>query len=221
MDGDIKHLLKRLVELDGSDLFLKVNLPAHGRIDGKVVPLGDKTLTKEDIKRMIEGITTPLQREILQDKMDVDFALYLDEIEQRFRVSIFYQLGFNSLVIRQIRKDIQKFQDLNLPSDVLTKLSLEKRGLILLTGAAGSGKSTTIASMIDCINENTNKHILTVEEPIEFTFKDKKSVINQRELGVDVFNYQEALRAFTLQSPDVIYIANIRDVETMSAALTA
>lgn len=221
MDGDIKHLLKRLVELDGSDLFLKVNLPAQGRIDGKVVPLGDKILTKEDIKRMIEGITTPLQREILQDKMDVDFALYLDEIEQRFRVSIFYQLGFNSLVIRQIRKDIQKFQDLNLPSDVLTKLSLEKRGLILLTGAAGSGKSTTIASMIDCINENTNKHILTVEEPIEFTFKDKKSVINQRELGVDVFNYQEALRAFTLQSPDVIYIANIRDVETMSAALTA
>jgi twitching motility protein PilT len=131
------------------------------------------------------------------------------------------QRNWPALVIRNIRSDIQSFEELNLPAKVLKELSLESRGLVLLTGSAGSGKSTTIASMIECINTNTSKHILTVEEPIEFTFKDKKSIINQRELGRDVSSYAVALRAFTLQSPDVIFIGNIRDYETMSAALTA
>jgi twitching motility protein PilT len=126
-----------------------------------------------------------------------------------------------SLVIRNVRSSISTFEELNLPVEVLKKLSMEIRGLVLLTGSAGSGKSTTIASMIEYINNNSSKHILTVEEPIEFTFKDENSVINQRELGLDVSSYAVALRCFTLQSPDVIYIANIRDYETMSAALTA
>jgi len=120
-----------------------------------------------------------------------------------------------------VRSSISTFEELNLPSAVLKKLCTETMGLILLTGSAGSGKSTTIASMIEEINQNSQKHILTIEEPIEFTYKDKNSIINQRELGLDVSSYAVALRAFTLQSPDVIYIANIRDYETMSAAITA
>jgi twitching motility protein PilT len=123
--------------------------------------------------------------------------------------------------VRNIRSEIPSFDELNLPSETLKKLCIEKRGLVLLTGSVGSGKSTTIASMIEYINNNSNRHILTIEEPIEFTFKDKRSIINQRELGIDVASYDVALRAFTLQSPDVIYIGNIRDYQTMSAALTA
>jgi twitching motility protein PilT len=145
----------------------------------------------------------------------------MPEFDCRFRVSIFMQRNWPALVVRCIRSKAQTFEDLALPAEALTKLAMEKRGLVLLTGSAGSGKSTTIASMIEYINTNSCKHILTVEEPIEFTFKDKKSIINQRELGPDVSSYAVALRSFTLQSPDVIYIGNIRDEATMSAALTA
>jgi len=120
-----------------------------------------------------------------------------------------------------VRNFISSFEELNLPSDALQKLAMETRGLVLLTGSTGSGKSTTLFSMIEYINSHCNKHILTLEEPIEYAFNDKNSVINQRELGLDVSSYSVALRAFTLQSPDVIYIANIRDLETMSAAMTA
>jgi twitching motility protein PilT len=120
-----------------------------------------------------------------------------------------------------VRNTIASFSELNLPVKVLERLSMERRGLVLLTGSMGSGKSTAIASMIEYINQNTNRHVLTIEEPVEFTFQDKKSLINQRELGLDVSSYAVALRAFTLQSPDVIFIGNIRDRETMAAALTA
>lgn len=131
------------------------------------------------------------------------------------------QRNWPALVIRSISSETRSFEELNLPAEVLRKLSMETRGLVLLTGTMGSGKSTAIASMIDYINSNCNKHILTIEEPIEFTFRDKNSIVNQRELGIDVSSYAVALRAFTLQSPDVIFIGNIRDNETMSAALTA
>ncbi len=153
--------------------------------------------------------------------MDVDFAYYFEELGRRFRVSIFQQRNWPSIVIRNIKNVIESFEELQLPVDVLKKLSMEKRGLVLLTGTMGSGKSTTIASMIEYINNNCNKHVLAVEEPIEYTFKDKKSLINQRELGIDVSSYAAALRAFTLQSPDVIFIGNIRDHDTMEAAITA
>jgi twitching motility protein PilT len=153
--------------------------------------------------------------------MDIDFALYSPELDRRFRISIFMQRNCPSVVIRNVRSTIQTFAELNLPAEVLEKLSLEARGLVLLTGSTGSGKSTTLASMIEYINVNCYRHILTLEEPIEFTFKDKNCIINQRELEMDVSSYATALRAFTMQSPDVIYIANIRDYDTMSAALTA
>ncbi len=218
---DIKKLLKQMVELDASDLFCRAGGIPRVRKDGRVMPMDDKIVGLDELIKVVEEITTSQQRENLKKNLDIDFALYNEELERRFRVSVFFQRGSPSMVIRSVRNFIQNFQDLNLPHETLKKLSMETRGLVLLTGSAGSGKSTTIASMIEYINTNCNKHILTVEEPIEFTFKDKNSIINQRELGLDVSSYEVALRAFTLQSPDVIYIANIRDAQTMSAALTA
>jgi len=218
---DIRRLLKEMVEMDASDLFCRAGGVPRLRKDGKVIPVGDKILSLDDLIKATEEITTPQQREAFKKNLDMDFALYSDELDRRFRVSVFIQRTSPSMVIRSVRNVIQSFEELNLPAETLKRLSLETRGMVLLTGSAGSGKSTTIASMIEYINSKCNKHILTVEEPIEFTFKDKNSIINQRELGIDVSSYGVALRAFTLQSPDVIYISNIRDAETMSAALTA
>lgn len=218
---NIIELLHEMVRLDGSDLFCRAGSIPRLRIDGKVAPAGKEAWNMEEMAKAVEDITTAEQRDIFKKNLDIDFALYLQDLDRRFRVSIFVQRNSPSIVIRNVRNVIQTFKELNLPPDVLTKLSMETRGLVLLTGAAGSGKSTTIASMIGSINDNYYKHILTVEEPIEFTFKDNNSIINQRELGLDVASYSVALRSFTLQSPDVIYIGNIRDAETMSAALTA
>lgn len=218
---NIKNLLQEMVNKNASDLFCRAGGVPHMRIDGKVVAVSDKVLSIEDVVDTVEEITPHRLKGVFSTALDIDFALYLEELQRRFRVSIFMQRNSPSMVIRNVLPYARKFEELNLPVDILKKLSSESRGLVLLTGSAGSGKSTTIASMIDYINENYQKHILTVEEPIEVTFKDKNSTVNQRELGLDVNSYQVALRAFTLQSPDVIYIANIRDQETMSAALTA
>ncbi|MCU0666533.1 MAG: PilT/PilU family type 4a pilus ATPase [Candidatus Omnitrophica bacterium] len=217
----IRDLLKEMVNRDASDLFFRVGGLPHIRIDGVVISVDNSIVTIEQMHKAIEEITTAGQRDTFRNNMDVDFAFYLAEMDRRFRVSIFCQRNSPSIVVRNVRNHINSFEELNLPSKVLENLAMEKRGLVLLTGTMGSGKSTTIASMIEYINQNSSRHILTIEEPIEFTFSDKKSIVNQRELGLDVSSYETALRAFTLQSPDVIYIANIRDRETMSAALTA
>jgi pilus retraction protein PilT len=218
---DIKTLFKMMVERNASDLFYRAGGAPRMRIDGKVVSVGDKTLNTQDLVKATEDLTTPEQREKFKNTLDVDFAIYVEELDRRFRVNIFMQRNHPSIIIRNVNSKTQSFEELNLPAAIFERLSLESRGLVLLTGSMGSGKSTTIASMIEYININCNKHILTVEEPIEFTFKDKKSIINQRELGADVSSYAVALRAFTLQSQDVIFISNIRDQETMLAALTA
>jgi len=217
----IKILLKEVVKSNASDLFYRAGGVPRMRVDGRLTAISDKVASLDDVLRTVEELTSSQQRELLKSALDIDFALYMEEFERRFRVSIFMQRNSPSIVIRHVLPFARKFEELNLPVDILKKLSLETRGLVLLTGSAGSGKSTTIASMIEYINENCQKHILTVEEPIEVTFKDKNSTVNQRELGLDVTSYQVALRAFTLQSPDVIFIGNIRDYETMAAALTA
>ena len=216
----IKELMKLMIEKDASDLFFRTGGPPRLRIYGKVVAVEENELALEDVVRAVEELTNSRQIELFKKNLDVDFALFSEELDHRFRVSIFMQRNWPSLVIRRVPNKIRSFEELGLPAEVLKKVCAESRGLILLTGATGSGKSTTITSMIDYINSNYQKHILTVEEPIEFAFKDKKSIINQRELGADVTSYAAALHAFTLQSPDVIYIGNIRDYETMAAALT-
>jgi len=218
---DIKQLLSEMVSRNGSDLFCRAGGVPRVRVDGRIMELGENVLSTDDVLKIVEQITNLEQRELFKRNLDIDFALFLEEFSRRFRVSIFMQRNWPALVIRNIRNEIPSFGELSLPGEVLKKLALETRGLILLTGSAGSGKSTTIASMIEYSNQYSHRHILTVEEPIEFTFKDKHCLINQRELGLDVTSYSVALRAFTLQSPDVIFIGNIRDEETMSAALTA
>jgi pilus retraction protein PilT len=217
----IKKYLKLMVEKNASDMFYRAGANVRMRIDGQVMQIEDRTISLDEVKDAVKELTSSEITEFFQKNLDVDFGIFIPEMGRRFRVSIFMQRNWPALVIRSIRCDTQTFEELELPTETLKKLCTEMRGLILLTGAAGSGKSTTIASMIEYINVNARKHILTVEEPIEFTFKDKNSIINQRELNIDVASYGVALRAFTLQSPDVIYIANIRDQETMSAALTA
>lgn len=217
----IKQLLEEMIKQNASDLFLRPGNVAHLRVDGKIIPLGDVSLSLDDVLKATEDLASSEQRERFKAKLDIEFALYMPEFDRRFRISIFQQRNWPSIVIRNVRNCISSFEELNLPADVLKRLSLETRGLVLLTGSTGSGKSTTLAGMIEYINAVCNKHILTLEEPIEFTFKDKNSLINQRELNVDVPSYATALRSFAFQSPDVIYIANIRDYETMSAALTA
>lgn len=218
---DIKGYLKLMVEKNASDMFYRAGSNVRMRIDGTIVSLDERTVSLDEVNDAVKELTSNELRDFFQKNLDVDFGIYLPELKHRFRISIFMQRNWPALVIRNIRSDIQTFEELNLPVDVLKKLSMETRGLVLLTGSAGSGKSTTIASILEYINQNSNKHILTIEEPIEFTFEDKNSIINQRELGLDVSSYAMALRAFALQSPDVIFIGNIRDYETMSAALTA
>jgi pilus retraction protein PilT len=218
---DIKTLLKMMVERNASDLFYRMAGTPRLKIDGKVVSVGENALSQQDISQALDVLMTPEQREKFKSTLDVDFAFYTNELERRFRVSIFMQRNHPSIVIRNINCNIMNFEELNLPGPIFERLSRETRGLVLLTGTMGSGKSTTIAGIIEYINKNLKKHILTVEEPIEFTFKDKEAIINQRELGLDVASYATALHAFTLQSPDVMYISNIRDQETMQAALTA
>ncbi|MBU1997970.1 MAG: PilT/PilU family type 4a pilus ATPase [Candidatus Omnitrophota bacterium] len=218
---NINDALRLLLEKGASDLFYRVGANLYLRIYGKVTEIPDTRISVQDMEQTFSAIVSEQQKNFFQEHMDVDFAYYSHEFCNRFRVNIFMQRNTPSIVIRCIPNSIDTMESYNLPAAILKKLSLEQRGMVLLTGTMGSGKSTTIASMIEYINANCNKHILTIEEPIEFTFQDKSSIINQRELNQDVFSYPAALRAFTLQSPDVIYVGNIRDYETMSAAVTS
>lgn len=217
----IRDILQMVCDRDASDLFLKVDNVPYLRIYGDLVPLADfPVLTVADLKVIVKDVSEDARRKFQDGLLDTDFAVDVEGLD-RFRVSVFTQRGVPSVVMRRIKKAAGDFRALNLPEQVLSTLSQERRGLVLLTGPAGNGKSTTIASMIEYMNMNQTRHILTVEDPIEFTFKDKKSVVNQRELSLDVESYPVALRQVTLQSPDVIFIGTIRDLDTMTAALNA
>jgi twitching motility protein PilT len=215
-----KEILEIMIEKNVTDIFIRVNSALKGRIHTEIEILKEGILSLEEVEKVINEMIREDEKERLRQNKSCEFALWYRDF-WRFRVGIFYQRNTPSIVIRKIDLRIPSFEKLNLPSSVLEKFCRERRGLVLLTGITGSGKSTTIASMIEYINQNFGRHILTIEEPIEFTFKDKKSIINQREIGIDVKNYAEALRQFAVHSPDVIYIGNIRDSDTCRAALTA
>lgn len=233
--------LDQMIEQNASDMFMRVNSPVRYRLKGQVIKLDENKLTLEDIEaicfEMMDEWISPeknvhLSTKPLTDEDKQEIFRRLHEMKNyeggffyrdswRFRAGVFYQRNSLAIVIRKIDLRLKTFEDYDLPSEVLQKLAQEKRGLILLTGITGSGKSTTIAALIEYINERLNRHILSIEEPIEFTFTDKESIINQREIGKDVFSYSEALKQFAMLSPDVIYIGQIRDEDTMRAALTA
>ena len=215
---EIKELLQEMVHQDASDIYITVDLPPIYRKEGVNSPFGTKKLTTEDILILAEKIMNEKQRKDFYEKMEMNLALYYPELG-RFRVNIFFQQRNIGLVIRQIKIDIKSIDDLNLPK-IFKDISMTKRGLVLVVGATGSGKSTTLAAMIDYRNTNSSGHIITVEDPIEFVHQHKKSVITQREIGIDTLSYADALKNTLRQAPDVILVSEIRDTETMESAIT-
>lgn len=216
----IKDVFEKMIAVNASDAFITAGGPLRARIYSEVKPAGDYILTAKDTDKLVSELTDETERSLLHKNKSCELGKNYKE-RWRFRVGIFYQRDAISIVLRKINLDLLTFEELNLPGNIFRRLCNERRGLILVTGLTGSGKSTTIAAMLEQINRNFGRHILTIEEPIEFTFKDKKSVINQREINRDIVSYETALRETALHSPDVLYIGNIRDRETCHAALTA
>ena len=216
---ELHEMLRKMVIERASDLFIKAGSPPALRIDGSVNFLDTDEITPQDTLEVYE-IIEDSKREGFRGKTDIDVAYELPGIG-RFRVNIFRQKGTTAFVFRHIQSSIPHFEELNLPEKTLKKLTTENRGLLLVTGTTGSGKSTTLAAMINYVNEQFNRHILTVEDPIEFMFKDKKCVIDQREIGTDTPDFLVALKHAVRQSPDLILIGEMRDKETMETALSA
>ena len=216
----INDLLKIAVERKASDLHLKVGAFPVIRIDGSLIPLADmRRLMQEDTIAMAFSIMSARQKEKFKNNFEIDIAYNVPNLG-RFRCNIFQQRGTVGLVLRVIPARILSMKDLLLPP-VLEKICQEQRGLVLCTGTTGSGKSTTLAAMIDHINATRNEHIMTVEDPIEFLHRDKKSLVNQREVDVDTKGFSIALRSALRQDPDVILVGEMRDYETIETALTA
>lgn len=217
---DVNELLKEAHGQDASDLHIKVGSYPILRINGELAPLStEKRLSQEDTLKMAFAVMSPGQREIFKKRNDIDLAYSVPGLG-RFRCNIFIQRGTVGLVFRVIPMRIPTTEELLLP-DIIKKIAMESRGLILVTGTTGSGKSTTLASMIDHINTNKTDHIMTIEDPIEYLHRDKRSIVNQREIGSDTESFSKAMRAAMRQDPDVILVGEMRDFETIQTALTA
>lgn len=211
------RLFQLMKEKNASDMFFAVNSPVHIKINGNLIPINQQKLEPDNIVSLLAEIATPEQMQELERDNELNMGISVANLG-RFRLSAFRQRGSISAVFRFVPANIPALGDLGLPP-VLADLIMEKRGLLLLVGATGSGKSTTIASMLDHRNELRAGHILTLEDPIEYLFKNKKSIVNQREIGSDAASFQVALRNSMRQAPDCILIGEIRDKDTMAAAL--
>jgi twitching motility protein PilT len=217
---DLNDILRVAVKGNASDIHLKAGLPPMFRVDGALVPLKNgERLMPDWLANVAMAVMTPGQRETFDTRHEVDLAYSIPGVG-RFRVNMFQQRGTLGAVFRVIPFGVKTIQQLNLPK-VVEGVSMEHRGLILVTGTTGSGKSTTLAAMIDHINSNRTCHIMTIEDPIEFLIRDKRSIVNQREIGVDSTSFASALRAALRQDPDVILVGEMRDFETIETALTA
>ncbi len=215
----IDKLLHTVVQRKSSDLHIAVGQPPVLRVDGHLVKLETKVLEAEDTVSLMKSIAPERCQRELQEVGGSDFGFAFGEMA-RFRVSIFKQKGCVGMVLRQIPNKLMSLEDLGTPS-VLKQLIMRPRGLVLVTGPTGSGKSTTLAAAIDYLNDNVDHHIITIEDPIEFFHKHKKATVNQREVGVDVPSFAEAIRRALRQDPDVILVGEMRDLETIEAAITA
>lgn len=215
----IEELLKLLYERNASDLHLTVGIPPTLRVYGRLVRTEYPRLTPEDTKALAYSLMNPEQKAKFEQNREIDFSYGLPGIG-RFRINVFYQRGSVGIAIRSIPYKIPKLEELGLPP-ILKELTKKPKGLILVTGPTGSGKSTTLASMIDIINETRDCHIVTIEDPIEYMHTHKKSIVNQREVGSDTLSFVNALRAVLREDPDVILIGEMRDLETIQAAITA
>jgi twitching motility protein PilT len=215
----INELLRFAAQTKASDLHLSAGEAPSLRIHGDIQRVDVPALTAEDTHRLIFDVMNDAQRRVFQEKLEVDFAFALDD-ELRFRVNAFVQNRGEGAVFRSIPHKIPSFADLNLPP-VLRTFAEQDKGLVLVTGPTGSGKSTTLAAMIDYINETTSGHILTLEDPIEFVHKSKRCLVNQREVGTQTHSFNNALKSALREDPDVILVGELRDLETVSLALTA
>ncbi len=209
-----------MVKENASDLILKVGGCPAMRVAGVIRFLGDERLSFELLNAYLAEVLDEHRREEFHQIGATDTAISLPGVG-RFRCNVFHQCGQVGFVFRSVKSEIPSFKELNLPVDPLKRLASLKRGLVLATGVAGSGKSTTLAAMLEFVNRNMNKHIITIEDPIEFLFEDRRSIVSQREVGTDVANFPDALRHAVRQSPDVILIGEMRDAETVSAAIAA
>src|SRR5512135_1896408 len=216
---DINELLKTAHSMGASDVHLKVGSQPIVRVNGQLGPMPGNRLSQEETLKIAFSVMSPGQRETFKKKNDLDLAYSVPGLG-RFRCNIFIQRGTIGLVFRVIPMRIPTIEELLLP-EIIKKISLEPRGLILVTGTTGSGKSTTLAAMIDNINSSRTDHIMTIEDPIEYLHRDKRSIVNQREVGNDTESFGKALRAALRQDPDVILVGEMRDFETIQTALTA
>jgi twitching motility protein PilT len=216
--ANLHQLLKLMVDKGGSDLHLTVGSPPQVRIDGELVPIKAPPLSSSDCRQLCYSILTDAQRQKFEEELELDLSFGVKSLA-RFRANIFMQRGAVSAVLRQIPFKILTFDELGLPP-VVQELSSKHRGLVLCTGPTGSGKSTTLAAMIDKINTEKHHHILTIEDPIEYLHPHKNSVVNQREIGADTHGFKKALKYVLRQDPDVVLIGELRDLETIEAALS-
>jgi twitching motility protein PilT len=216
---DIHELLKKSADLGASDLHITVGIPPVSRIHGHLHYLTEEKLKPQDTKGFVYAILTEDQRELLEQRGELDFSISVFGM-YRYRVNAYKQRNSYAAAMRLVEGKIASFKQLGLPP-ILSEFCSKTRGLILVTGPTGSGKSTTLASMIDVMNETRDEHILTLEDPIEYLHRHKKSIVNQREIGNDSQSYSNALRAALRQDPDIILIGEMRDLETISIALTA
>jgi len=219
-EPEANKLFRMVMKFKGSDLHLKVGLAPSLRLAGVLRQMQLPPLSTADMERLMYPLLTPRQRGILDEEGGVDFAhiIFDGELETRFRVNLFKQRGRLSLVARRVNNKIPSFEELHLPA-VLAEITQYDQGIIIVAGVTGSGKSTTIASMLQYMNERERLHIVTIEDPIEYTFKDDKSIINQREVGIDVIDWDVALKHAVRQDPDVILVGEMRDRDTFSAAM--
>lgn len=213
----LDRLFKLMAEKQASDLFISCGAPINIKVNGVVQPVSTQAMDPETVRRIAYELMSKDQAREFENTLEMNLS-YLDRSVGNFRVNIFRQRGTISLVIRYVRSNVPPFEQLKLPS-VLLDLVMEKRGLVLIAGATGSGKSTSLAAMIDHRNNTKSGHILTIEDPIEYLFEHKRSIVNQREIGVDTTNYQAALQNALREAPDLIMVGEVRDKETMQSAL--
>ena len=209
--------LKLAVEKNASDIFFTANAPALLKVEGEMMAIGKTMMTAEFIRELASSILTPEQQAYVEQHQEIDLATQAGGLG-RFRVNVFTQRNTLGIVLRYVKSEVPRLEQLNVP-EVLKDLIMHKRGMVLMVGATGSGKSTTLAAMINHRNENMAGHILTIEDPIEFVHPNKRSIINQREVGTDTVSYERALKSSLREAPDVILIGEIRTRETMEATM--
>jgi len=216
----LNDLLKLAVESGASDIVVKSNKPGYVRLSGRLKPVEMDPISCPEAQAFVDEHVPKVFKQKWEDEGQIDFAYAADGVG-RFRVNAFHQRGLVSIVLRHIKSRVPTFADLNLTPEPMLKLAQAKDGILLICGATGSGKSSTMAAMLNWINQNMDKHIVTIEDPIEYTFQDEKSLFQQREIGLDVASFQIAIRAVLRQNPDIILIGEMRDRETFETAISA